>query len=144
MLSSREVALDITQETFIKLFERMNGQGSEIENTKAWLYKVAGNHCINALNNKSRRNEIENRLDNNIIENSDPEKILIQEENVTLLRKVIEALKPEKQLLILMYQDGLSYKEMSEATGINVNSIGKTLWRIIDKLSTTIHHENNK
>lgn len=143
MLGSHEVALDITQETFIKLFERMNGQGLEIENTKAWLYKVAGNLCLNVLNNTLRRSEIENRLDNNTIENNNPENILIRDEKTAIVRNAIKSLKPDQQILILMYQDGLSYKEMSEATGINVNSVGKTLWRIIDKLSITINHDSN-
>jgi len=143
MLGSREVALDITQETFIKLYERMNGQGSDIENTKAWLYKVAGNLCLNELNTKSRHSEIENGLDRNSVENTDPENILIKEEKVKMVRKAIEEMKPEKQLLILMYQDGLSYQEMSEATGIKLNSVGKTLWRIIDNISETIKNQTN-
>ncbi|OQX75888.1 MAG: hypothetical protein B6D64_10875, partial [Bacteroidetes bacterium 4484_276] len=40
-VDSRESALDITQETFIKLYERMNLDGEGVENTRAWLYKVA-------------------------------------------------------------------------------------------------------
>lgn len=143
-LTDRENALDITQETFVKYFERMNQQGKGVENTKAWLYKVAGNLCLNVLNTAGRHNEVENQLQITDIEATTPESILIENENTTRIRTVIARLKPESQLLILMYQDGLSYREMSEVTGISVNSIGKTLWRIIQKISETIKTENHE
>lgn len=143
-LNSRESALDITQETFMKLFERMNQQGKEIENTKAWLYKVAGNLCLNMLNSKGKHSEIESILPSNPVETTTPESILIHNENADLVRNILGQLKPESRLLILMYQDGLSYREMSEATGISINSVGKTLWRIIEKISETIKTKNHE
>ena len=143
-LNSRESALDIAQETFIKYYERMNQQGKEIENTKAWLYKVAGNLCLNAIHNKNRHNEIELGLHGNPVETSTPESLLINDENTALVKNFIGQLKPQSRLLILMYQDGLSYREMSEASGIPINSVGKTLWRIIGKISETINTKNHE
>jgi len=143
-LRSRESALDITQESFVKYYERMNQQGKGIENTKAWLYKVAGNLCLNVLNSKSRQNEIETLVQRNYVETITPESILIRDENADLVSSILGQLKPESRLLILMYQDGLSYREMSEVTGISINSIGKTLWRIIEKISKTIKTEYNE
>jgi RNA polymerase sigma-70 factor (ECF subfamily) len=143
-LNSRESALDITQETFVKLFERMNQQGIEVENTKAWLYKVAGNLCINVLNRAGRNYEAENQVLIHQVETTTPESILIHNENADLIRNILGQLKPESRLLIMMYQDGLSYREMSEATGISINSVGKTLWRIIEKISATIKTKNHE
>jgi RNA polymerase sigma-70 factor (ECF subfamily) len=144
MLGNTENAQDITQETFIKLHHRSTQQNPEIENVKAWLYKVAGNLCLNTLNTKNRHQEIKNSFSNDSLEQISPEKIMIQNEKLQMVKNAIQKLEPEKQALILMYQDGLSYKEMSEATGIKLNSVGKTLWRIIDKISTTIHYDINK
>ncbi len=138
MLGNHENAMDITQETFIKLYERIKGHVSEIENTRAWLYKVAGNLCLNALNTKSHQSEIRNRIENQSIDHSTPEKILLEIEKTRMLKNVLAQLTPKNQLLIFMYQDGLSYKEMSAGTGIKLNSLGKTLWRIIDQISETV------
>jgi len=143
-LNSHESALDIAQETFIKYYERMNRHDKEIENSKAWLYKVAGNLCLNAIHSKNRHCEIELGLQRNPVETSTPESMLINDENTTLIRNIIGQLKPESKLLILMYQDGLSYREMSEASGISINSVGKTLWRVIEKLSETINTKNHE
>jgi RNA polymerase sigma-70 factor (ECF subfamily) len=138
VLNSREGALDAVQETFIKYYERMKQGGSEIENNRAWLYKVAGNLCINAVNKKTRHNQIEGSLDVPFIDNSNPEDILIDTEKNNLVRNAIRQLTPENRLLIMMYQDGLSYREISEATGIKYTSVGNTLWRAIDKMTENI------
>jgi RNA polymerase sigma-70 factor (ECF subfamily) len=138
-LQSRDRAQDTVQETFIKLYERMNNKGNDIENTRAWLYKVASNLCMNSLDSTKRHSEIENLLDSKSVETSTPEHIFIEDERRMLVQMAIGQLKPENQMLILMYQDGLSYREISEATGIKFNSVGKTLWRAIDKLSANIN-----
>jgi len=112
------------------MYERMNQNEKGIENTRAWLYKVAGNLCLNALKKKKHREDIETLLDIKTIENTTPENILIEDEKRMLVQNGIVQLKPENRILILMYQDGLSYQEISEATGIKYNSVGKTLWRV--------------
>ncbi len=137
-LQNHEGTLDVVQETFIKLFERMNQQGKDIDNTRAWLYKVAANLCLNSLNSKKRHKDVQNQLETKSVENTTPENILIDDEKRMLVQKAIGQLKPKNRILILMYQDGLSYQEMSEATGIKMSSVGKTLWRAIDKLSANI------
>jgi len=144
MLGNHENAMDTTQETFIKLYERMKGHVAEIENTRAWLYKVAGNLCVNILNTNKRRNEIGQIIEHKSIENATPENILIQNEKNKMVKQAIQKLNKDQRLLVLMYQDGLSYLEVAEASGINPNSVGKTLWRVIDKLSETLKIRNHE
>lgn len=143
MLGSREEALDITQETFIKLHERMNRQGLEIGNTKAWLYKVAGNLCLNELSKNRLHHHKNKQTEASQVEISTPESDLIQLEKLNRVKHAISKLEPKQQMLIMMYNDGLSYREMAEATGIKKQSVGKTLWRIIDGLTTSIKKQEN-
>lgn len=142
MLGSHEAALDITQETFIKLYERIRGKGSDIENIKAWLYKVAGNLCLNELSKDRLHRDKEMGMEIEHADRSNPEAELIETEKRDRVRQAISGLEPKKRLLIMMYKDGLSYREMAEATGIKEQSIGKTLWRIIDGLSITIKKQD--
>lgn len=143
-LNSREKAMDVVQDTFLKLFEQMNKGEYHIENPKAWLYKVAGNKCLNLIGTMNRQNEINKQLDFLSHENSNPESQFISEENKLRVRGAISDLVPQNQMLLLLYQDGLSYKEMSEVTGIALNSIGKTLWRNIEKISHKINKTDNE
>ena len=129
---------DITQETFMKLYIRMKDRGKDIENPRAWLYRVAGNLCLNTVRTAKRREEITNDLVVEEHEKWNPESILLEKERSNLLRHSMQELRPEHKMLVLMYGDGMSYEEMANATGIPVNSIGKTLWRTIEKIAKVI------
>jgi RNA polymerase sigma-70 factor (ECF subfamily) len=43
-------------------------------------------------------------------------------------------LKPRDRMLAVLYSEGLSYKEMAEATGIRFASVGKLLSRTLEKI----------
>lgn len=138
-----ELSKDITQDVFMKLYS-LHAQNHIPENVNAWLYKVAGNTCINRACEKRRKDKIIEALNKPVIEKSNPESIFIHDEDRALIRNAINKIKMQNRLLILMYQDGLSYKAMSEATGIPLSSIGKTLWRSIEKISTIITNMENE
>lgn len=142
-LSSREKAEDVVQDTFLELYQQMTKSNSQIENQRAWLYKVATNKSLNLINIGNRRKEIKKQMEFESTEKSNPETQLISKENSLWLKKGINRLKPQNQILVLMYQDGLSYKDMSEATGIPAQSIGKTLWRSIENISKTIKNSKH-
>ena len=136
--------MDVVQDTFLKLFQQMDQSSYQIENQRAWLYKVAGNNCLNLLNISKRQKEINGQLEFQTTEKSDPESTFISNENTARVRKAVNSLSPQNQMLLLLYQDGLSYKEMSEATAIPINSIGKTLWRNIEKISQKIKKDDHE
>ena len=50
------------------------------------------------------------------------------------LNKALDRLKPDERFLVVLYSEGLSYKEMAEVTEIKFSSIGKTLSRILKKI----------
>lgn len=133
-----DLAGDLCQDTFIKLYQRMTSSNKQIENPRAWLYKVATNLCLNSNKVSQRRNTIKSNLPVTGIEVETPETVLLAKESADTLRDLLYRLKPENRMLLLLYQDGLSYQEMSDATGIPLNSVGKTLWRSIAKLSEIV------
>ncbi len=143
MLGSREPAMDVAQDTFLKMMNRLNHREKPIENPRAWLYKVAGNLCLNEISKKRHHQVLDHEIERIQSNKDDPEKTMINQEKRSLVKRAVENLKPEQQLLIMMYQDGLTYREMAEATGIKEQSVGKTLWRVIHKISETIKKINN-
>ena len=142
-LRCRESAKGVTQEAFIRLYERMGQQGPEVENSRAWLYKVAGNLSMNLKKKNVRRESINASLNENAVTTASPEDMLIHQENLERIKEIIDGLKPRDKFLILLYQNDMSYREMSVATGMPESSVGKTLWRIIDKIAETLKNEND-
>lgn len=142
MSFSKNDSEDIVQEVFIKLHNEIN-KGTNIENIKAWLYKCSLNIFIN---NKKRKhvihftdniNQFEKESDNSL--ESD---ILINEKK----QKIKEALllmNEQEQIIINLYNDDFSYKQISEIMEIKYSSVGKTLSRAIEKLSNQLKLVSN-
>ena len=143
MLGSREPALDVAQDTFLKMMDRLNHRNQPIENPRAWLYKVAGNLCLNELSKNTLHSDKKKEIVSEQAEHSTPEAELIENEKRDRVKQAISKLEPKQRMLIMMYSDGLSYREMAEATGIKEQSVGKTLWRIIDGLTASIKKQEN-
>lgn len=132
---SKERAEELVQDTFMKTWQYLE-KGNEVENLKAFLYKVANNLVIDnsrkkkeesleALIEVSRTNEPHYDGHKNI-------------ENAVLAGEVLEVMDklPEnyKQVLIMRYVDDLHPREIAEALGVKPNNISVTLNRAVAAL----------
>jgi RNA polymerase sigma factor (sigma-70 family) len=98
---------------------------------------------MNHINRDKMIRNKEKTMPPNEVEHNDPEKMLINSESKIIIRNIIDQLPAREKMLILMYQDGFSYKELSGATGIAFSSVGKTLWRTIDLISDKLKKIEN-
>lgn len=128
MLTDKDEAADVVQEVFIYLFKRMNDKDS-IKNTKSWLCRATINKCIDKQKFNNRFEQIETNYETANHESDDKNEQTHEE-----LNKALSTLKPNEKALVILYSEGMSYKEMAEATGIKFTSIGKTLSRTLKKL----------
>jgi RNA polymerase sigma-70 factor (ECF subfamily) len=85
----------------------------------------------------------EENIDNYIFSVASYEQILIEQETTELqksiLKEALEELTPrQKEIIILKYFEELSYKEISDKTGLQVDSIYKTLHEGIKKLKNIL------
>ncbi len=136
MTGDSNYAMDITQETFLKLYNYLN-ESNTIVNPRAWLYRVAANISNNQLNRNSIFDRIIKiiRFDSHY---SDIESSLINMEEKFLVKKALEKLSKRDRTILQLYQDGLSYDEMAEVMKIKKTAIGKTLSRAIEKCNRHI------
>ncbi len=128
MIGNVEEVPDILQDIFTDFYSKTNN-GSVIQNPGSWLYKATVNKCIDSLRKRRRFLSVEPltalKSEEEIIDNPDLKKIL---------EYAVARLKPREKALVTLYSEGLSYREMSAATGIRFSSIGKVLSRTLKKL----------
>ncbi|MCP4148712.1 MAG: RNA polymerase sigma factor [bacterium] len=139
-------AEDIAQETFIRLSRHLESAPRE-ETKPAWLYKVATNLCYNQLKRKSKFRTIIDEMGQNrhkAQNTNEVEARYMQDEKTTHVRAALSQLPRRDQVLLMLYQDGLSYNEIAEIVNVKKTSVGKLLTRAIDKCSKKIKEQETK
>lgn len=119
-----EQARDVVQDTFLQLFSqdltRLNGR------LDPWLFTVCRNRAIDLCRKESRMNPLEETLsDAPDHRNAGALEMLEAAEDVSDLLRALGRLPANQQEVIrLKFQNGLSYKEISQVTGLSVANVG--------------------
>src|SRR5436190_5297460 len=123
-------AEDIVQDTFIKLLQHLEAQG-DASNLRAWLFQVAANACRDRARRGTKWVPWKAELDARIAEPAgDPPDDAPRRR---LARAALHALPARDRLLITLRAEGLSYRDISAASGIAEASIGRLLARAIER-----------
>lgn len=128
MMGNSDGIADIIQDVFVDLYTNMNN-GLAIQNAESWLYRATCNKCIDRFRRQKRFVRINSSADN-IIDVGRGDKEDIKE----AMNQVISSLKPREKALAVLYGEGMTYKEIAEATGLKLTSIGKMLSRTLLKI----------
>ncbi len=111
----------------------------KILNVQGWLYRCTVNYCYNYLRDIRKKKPTVN-IDA-AAEINAPETNWVELEKVQRIQQMVLQLKEKEQLLLTLYSEGMSYKEMADVSGIPFNSIGKSLMRALSKLKKKCHEE---
>ncbi|MHB8871395.1 MAG: RNA polymerase sigma factor [Candidatus Doudnabacteria bacterium] len=138
-VSNREVAKDLTQETFVRTWQALE-KGKEIENIKAFLYKVATNLIIDYY-----RKHKEVSLDSLQEKGVDFVKEGRQAPDFMDLQVVLKEVHslPEKyrQVLMMRYLEDLSVIEIADVIGASENTVSVQIHRGIQMLKKNLNVE---
>ena len=110
---------DLEQEVLLDLMESLAGGRFRGQSRLAtYVHSYARFKCIDRLRSLGRRDMVEIEEDAFVADAPSPLEELAQREGVELARQVVAALPDGCRQLWEMIADGLSYREMSEATGL--------------------------
>lgn len=131
LLSDDGMAQDVVQETFLRVAEqpkRLLGVAS----AHNWLIRVARNICVDHIRKSIRKRKaievLADRAASGVAEAPPPEAALEREETRAVVQRALAGLRPRyRELLLLKVQEGKSYKEIAEITGLSVTNVGYLL-----------------
>jgi len=135
MVHDGDIVSDIVQEVFIYFFDKIN-RGEEVRYPKSWLYRATYNKCIDYWREK-KKFESADLVEAYKIEDGNTDKA----EMKAALNQVLDKLKSHERFLVVLYSEGLSYKEMAEVTEMKFSSVGKTLSRILKKMENEFKYQ---
>ena len=137
MVGDSDVAADIVQDVFISLFDKLD-TGIVILHLNSWLYRATLNKCVDDARRQKRFRTIESLKDYRIEEPAD------NQETAAIINQALSRLKPNEKSIVVLYSEGLSYKEIAEAAGVRFSSVGKTLQRTLEKLGEELKDQHDE
>ena len=135
------IAEDITQETFLKAYQRLSTL-KEPQSFASWLYVIAANHCSTWLRKKRLWTQSLENTSSVALERTTYSGYLIAEnERVTMetQREVVKKLlaklqESDRTVITLYYFGGMSYEEISKFLGVSVGTIKTRVYRARQRL----------
>lgn len=136
MVGDYDIALDLTQEIFIKVYASLTRYRPEFK-FSTWIYKIAHNAAIDHLRRNAGRERTissgsENEPQHLTIESHglSPEQQSEREERRTEIEAVVRLLPTAyRELIVLRHSQDLTYEEIVEVTGLPLGTVKNRLFR---------------
>ena len=140
MVKNRDLAEDLFQETFIKVVNTLKlGKYNHDGKFLPWVKRIAHNLAIDHFRKLKKRSEVYNRDEFDLISNipeesKNIEEILVNDHILGSVKALVDELPEEQREVLKMriYME-LSFKEISEETGVSINtSLGRMRYALIN------------
>jgi RNA polymerase sigma-70 factor, ECF subfamily len=131
LTGDRAQAEEIAADVFCKVSQR-GPLGLSSEDPAPWLYRVATNAGLDALRSNTRRRKREDAAGAETLRVTASETALddvLRQERCARVREVLGALKPRDAQLLLLRAEGLAYRQLADAIGVQPGSVGTLLAR---------------
>lgn len=153
VMGDREEALDLAQEVFLIVFQRLNRFRGE-SSLKTWIYRITVNLAANRCrwwNRLRRRGTIsldahlsrhDQRDLTDLLEAGDvsPEDSLVQKEERARIEHSILQLPMLQRIAVIMRDiEGLSYEEIAEATQVSLGTVKSRIARGREELKRRLN-----
>jgi RNA polymerase sigma-70 factor, ECF subfamily len=132
-------ALDIAQETFVRAWTALpNFRGQS--QFRTWLYRITTNLCYNRLPGLRRSladlgDDVMSDIPEAEVVLANPARELEANETRSYLHQAIEELDPNyKALIVMRYQQELSYEEIASVLNLPLGTVKTGLFRAKEKL----------
>lgn len=146
MTAQRETAEDLTQEIFLRAYQKLNLFRSEAS-FATWFYRLAINCCLQSRQ-RARKNftetveetELMRLLDGHATIGAHPtETAVLQQEEQAIIHKALLSLKPDLRMVVILRNlEELSYDEIAERMNCSIGTVGTWLHRAHKLLATKL------
>ena len=149
-IRNKEIVADLFQETFIKVFNSLN-ENKYFDEGKfpAWILRIAHNLVVDYIRKESRLKCVNvdsydyDLLNNKKISDKNTEEAIVEQEINADIRKLLDYLpEPQREVVIMRYFFGMSFKEIAEETNVSINTaLGRMRYALLN-LKKIIKHNN--
>lgn len=147
LTGSREIAEDVTQETFISVFRNI-GNLKDMSRFEPWLYMIARNYVYQAYRRRRPMNVSTDETDEEEretvqLESSEgsPESQVLEGEFRGVAMEAIQSLSLKyREVFVLAVLEGYSYRDVAEMVGRKVQSVKTDIHRARLRIREKLGH----
>lgn len=142
LVGNAEDARDALQEAFVKCW-RHRREVAEIQNLKAWIFRIALNagRDLRGAAWRRRRRPLSEGEPGLVAAPDRNETDLIRAEQLALVRRALAGLRAEEQEVFLLRQNGgMTYEQIAEATGLPVGTVKTRMRLALQKLREALEN----
>jgi len=126
-LFKNEEAKDALQDIFIKAYKNINSFDSK-QKFSPWIYRIAHNELINAIKKRKKTFPLPD-LDT-FLPSYEKREYESKKATKEIIDKSLNSLEVKyKEVIVLYYQESLSYKEIADVLQIPISTVGVRLKR---------------
>ena len=135
-LNNREVAEDLTQEVFIKVYHAQHSYQPKAQ-FRTWIYTIAKNLALNEVKKQrflifKDQESLKHFEDENV---SSAHQTLADQEMVETIRKAIGELPENQRMAMIFYRyENFSYEEIAQTMGLSLQAVKSLLNRAKESL----------
>jgi RNA polymerase sigma factor (sigma-70 family) len=132
LLSRREDAEDVVQETYIRLLNAATLERSE-GRARAFMFKVATNIAYDRFRQRQTRGSESAELANIVGDGPSPERIVAFDQAVEIVKRTLLELKPRcRQVFLMRASEDLSYEEIAARLAISKRTVEREMQHALD------------
>ncbi|HLR31315.1 MAG TPA: sigma-70 family RNA polymerase sigma factor [Fodinibius sp.] len=144
--ASHDEAMEITQKTFIRVYDKLNTL-DDAEQFAAWIYRIVNNLCLDEAKRAGRRRSLsmdalpKHPVAESLISN--PDRQLEQNELGSILQVALNQLSPEQRIVVIMKEyEGFKFREIADILDEPENTVKSRLYYGLRKLRQLFNQWN--
>lgn len=144
-VSDKEMAMDIVQDTFAKVWKYIF-LGGVVKNMKAFLYKILKNNIINYYRTK-KTISLDSLIEDEHFDIKDRNVEVSMEEHadaILAFKHLDDISKRDKKIVSMHFVKGLKFKNIANITKQPVNTVVVQFHRAIKKLRNLYYHHQTQ
>jgi RNA polymerase sigma-70 factor, ECF subfamily len=144
LLNSVEEAEEVTQETFLRLWQRSGIYQPQRGSFSGFLITMARSRSLDRLRSRSARQQKLQRIQtftDGVSPYDPPLEFVTVQERSNMVREALKQLSPnDRQILETAYYEGLSQSEIAQRDGISLGTVKSRARQALKKLRITLNH----
>jgi RNA polymerase sigma-70 factor, ECF subfamily len=142
LMGSAQDAEDVVQDACLRALKHFESFGEDVTSARAWLLAIVRNTAYSSRRQRRSRDDViefDEAIHSEAVADENPEARMLRGASTEALGRALGHLAPEfREVIVMRELQGLSYKEISQVTGVPTGTVMSRLSRARARLQEAL------